>query len=185
MAMYGKSGTRGYDVEYSAPVSPGEKHRSAFAPDESGAVHGDTFVTGDSLYARIQRLAGRFGVEQRGIERVPEDERTDKTTIKLCTMWLAPNMTVSTFAIGVLAVPVFNLGFIDAALTILFFNTLGIIPVCFYATFGPRFGMRQMMLGRFWFGYNGVKLSMSILPCSGDDSSLTSTQPLCSIAWLA
>jgi len=73
--------------------------------------------------------------------------------------WLAANMTVSTFAIGVLAVPVFALGFVDAILTILFFNILGIIPVAFYATFGPRFGMRQMMLGRFWFGYTGVKLS--------------------------
>jgi purine-cytosine permease-like protein len=71
-------------------------------------------------------------------------------------------MTVSTFAIGVLAVPVFALGFVDAILTIFFVNILGIIPVAFYATFGPRFGMRQMVLGRFWFGYTGVKLSMLI-----------------------
>lgn len=83
MASYDKTG---YDVEYSAPVSMDEKHRSAIAPDESGAVSGESFAAGNSLYARIQRLAGRYGVEQRGIERVPEDERTDKTTIKLATM---------------------------------------------------------------------------------------------------
>lgn len=44
---------------------------------EDGAVPGETFVLGDSLYAKAQRLAGRFNIEQRGIERVPEDERDD------------------------------------------------------------------------------------------------------------
>jgi hypothetical protein len=84
MAFYDKTG---YDVEYNAHPSTDEKqHRSVVAPDESGAVHGESFVAGDTLYAKLQRLAGRFGVEQRGIERVPEDERTDKTVIKLSTM---------------------------------------------------------------------------------------------------
>ena len=75
--------------------------------------------------------------------------------------WLAANMVVSSFAIGVLAVPVFALGFVDALLTILFINILGILPVCFFSTFGPKFGFRQMILSRFWFGYYGVKISKS------------------------
>jgi len=44
---------------------------------DDGAVPGETFELGDSLYAKIQRFAGKYGVEQRGIERVPENERTD------------------------------------------------------------------------------------------------------------
>lgn len=68
-------------------------------------------------------------------------------------------MVVSSFAIGALAVPVFALGFVDALLTIFFVNCLGTIPVCFFSTFGPKFGMRQMILSRFFFGYYGVKLS--------------------------
>lgn len=68
-------------------------------------------------------------------------------------------MVVSSFAIGALAVPVFALGFVDALLTIFFINMLGVIPVCFFSTFGPKFGMRQMILSRFFFGYYGVKLS--------------------------
>lgn len=77
----------GYDLEYQPEsLSAGEKHRSIVTPDASGAVHGESFVTGNTLYARVQRLAGRFGVEQRGIERVPEDERTDKSTLKVGTM---------------------------------------------------------------------------------------------------
>lgn len=70
-------------------------------------------------------------------------------------------MTVSTFALGALAQPVFGLGFVDSALTIVFVNTLGILPVCFFSSFGPRFGLRQMVLSRFYFGYYGVKLSES------------------------
>lgn len=70
-------------------------------------------------------------------------------------------MAVSTFAIGALAQPIFNLGFVDTALTIVFVNILGILPVSFFSTLGPRFGLRQMVLSRFYFGYYGVKLSMS------------------------
>lgn len=78
------------------------------------------------------------------------------------TLWMAANMTVSGLAIGALALPVFELGFVDTALTIVFINFLGVLPVCFFSTFGPRFGLRQMILSRFFFGYYGVKLSKSI-----------------------
>lgn len=68
-------------------------------------------------------------------------------------------MVVSSFAIGLLAQKLFYLGFVDACLTCLFFNLIGIIPVCYFSTFGPRFGLRQMVLSRFWFGWYGVKIS--------------------------
>jgi purine-cytosine permease-like protein len=73
--------------------------------------------------------------------------------------WLSANMVVSAFAIGALAYPVFYLGFVDTILTIFFINILGILPVCFFSTFGPRFGLRQMVLSRFYFGWYGVKIS--------------------------
>lgn len=68
-------------------------------------------------------------------------------------------MVVSSFAIGALAIPVFDLGFVDSLLTIFFINCLAITPVAFFSTFGPRFGLRQMVLSRFYFGFYGVKLS--------------------------
>lgn len=68
-------------------------------------------------------------------------------------------MVVSSFAIGLLAQRLFFLGFIDACIVCLFFNLIGIIPVCYFSTFGPRFGLRQMVLSRFWFGWHGVKIS--------------------------
>ena len=54
--------------------------------DEAPAVAGEVFVTGDSLYAKIQRAVTKFGVEPRGIERVPENERTDTNLVKVGTV---------------------------------------------------------------------------------------------------
>lgn len=68
-------------------------------------------------------------------------------------------MVVSSFAIGVLSYPVFHLGFVDTILIIFFVNILGVMPVCFFSTFGARFGLRQMVLSRFYFGWYGAKLS--------------------------
>ncbi|KAF3764526.1 cytosine-purine permease [Cryphonectria parasitica EP155] len=118
---------------------------------------------------KVQRFVGKFGVEKRGIERVPSHERTDTSMSKIGTLWMSANMTVSSFAIGALAQPVFKLGFVDTALTVVFFNFLGILPVCFFSTFGPKFGLRQMVLSRFFFGYYGVKLIalFNVLACLG------------------
>jgi hypothetical protein len=53
---------------------------------DAGAVPGETFVQEESLYGRIQRLAGKFHIEQRGIERVPENERYDNSLLNVGTM---------------------------------------------------------------------------------------------------
>ena len=63
--------------------------------NEAPAVSGEVFVTGDTLYARIQRAVSKFGVEPRGIERVPENERTDTNLRKVGTMVSGANMQSS------------------------------------------------------------------------------------------
>lgn len=68
---------QGYTYDHDNNLNNLEKrHGSWQEPD--GAVPGESFEYGDTVYAKLMRFAGRFGVEQRGIERVPEDERTDK-----------------------------------------------------------------------------------------------------------
>ena len=170
--------------------------------DEVNAVPGESFEVGNSFYAKAQRLAGRFSIEQRGIERVPENERTDKSLVKVGTMvckdvldeaillltdfqWLAANMVVSSFAIGTLGPNpnVYDMGFADSILTILFINILGITPVCFFSTFGPKFGLRQMVLSRFYFGWYGVKISKPRQSKSRIDAD--QDQLPVSISWLA
>jgi hypothetical protein len=79
MATYNNNNNNGYANEKDLEV--GAKEHDPYAYNNGvladGAVRGETFETGNSLYARLQRFAGKYGVEQRGIERVPEDERTD------------------------------------------------------------------------------------------------------------
>jgi hypothetical protein len=70
-----------YDVENISSEKPRD-----WVADDSGAVPGESFVMGDSMYHKLQRFAGKMGMEQRGIERVPENERTDKNTYKIGTM---------------------------------------------------------------------------------------------------
>lgn len=156
------------DSEHGSSI--GEKDR--FAPghilsEPIGVARGseDHGENSTGFFAKIQRYAGRLGVEERGIERVLPHERTDTAMSKVGTLWMSANMAVSTFAIGALAEPVFGLGFVDTALTIIFVNILGILPVAFFSTFGPRFGLRQMVLSRFYFGYYGVKLGKFTHSC--------------------
>lgn len=75
------------EVKSSSPTgSDMEKGGLPIYTDEAPAVAGEVFVTGETPYAKIQRFVSRFGVEPRGIERVPEDERTDATLMKMGTL---------------------------------------------------------------------------------------------------
>lgn len=56
---------------------------------DDAAVPGESFEYGDSYYAKLQRLAGKLNIEQRGIERVPENERSEtgiKALLNVMTM---------------------------------------------------------------------------------------------------
>ncbi|KAE8149248.1 permease for cytosine/purines, uracil, thiamine, allantoin-domain-containing protein [Aspergillus avenaceus] len=157
-------GRKDQDLEKGAQVA-----KSTVDNNSDGAVPGESFEYGDSLYAKLQRLAGKINIEQRGIERVPPSEQTDTSYFNIGSMWLAANMVVSSFAIGVLGKSLFNLGFVDAILVDIFFNLLGIMTVAFFSCFGPPFGLRQMVLSRFWFGWWGTKFiaCLNVLACIG------------------
>lgn len=66
------------DLEKNPEAGVSYDNRRHSYVDEAGAVPGESFEYGDSYYAKIQRLAGKFNIEQRGIERVPENERTEE-----------------------------------------------------------------------------------------------------------
>lgn len=78
--------------------------------------------------------------------------------------WFSANMVISSFAIGLLGKQIWHMNFVDSVLTIIFFNLLGVMAVCYFSCFGPVFGLRQMVLSRFWFGWWGVKLSTQDKP---------------------
>lgn len=82
MASFSKS----YDVEAAdeKPVYGFQASSKSF--DDEGAVHAEALIVGDSWYAKTQRFVTQYGVEARGIERVPSDERTDSGMSKIGTL---------------------------------------------------------------------------------------------------
>lgn len=61
-----------------------EKQRPVDTVDSNPT--GDNFPGDDSTLAKLQRFARRHRIEQKGIERVSEDERTDKSLATMGTM---------------------------------------------------------------------------------------------------
>ncbi|MDQ2907713.1 MAG: cytosine permease [Chloroflexota bacterium] len=109
------------------------------------------------------------GIETHGIERVSPETRTHMRIFDNFTMWLSANLVISTVALGALATTVFGLGFWDSVAIILIFNVLGVLPVAFFSTLGPRLGLRQMTISRFSFGWIGsiIMALFNVAACIG------------------
>ncbi len=109
------------------------------------------------------------GLETHGIERVSPQTRTHVRIFDNFTMWLSANLVISTIALGALAVPIFGLGFWDGVAVIILFNVLGVLPVAFFSTLGPKLGLRQMTISRFSFGWVGgiIMAAFNVAACIG------------------
>jgi len=92
--------SRGDDIEKAPHVDNAYESRSNETTEgydgSKNVVPGESFEYGTSVYAKIQRLAGKINVEQRGIERVPPEEQTDTSYFNIGSMVcscniLAPN----------------------------------------------------------------------------------------------
>ncbi len=106
--------------------------------------------------------------ETTGIERVQEDDRGHTQLRDTMWLWWSANAVVATVALGSLSF-FFGLGFWGTVLVILVFNVLGVLPVAFLSTLGPKTGLAQMPLSRFSFGMQGAKLPaiFNALACIG------------------
>ncbi|KAJ3846860.1 permease for cytosine/purines, uracil, thiamine, allantoin-domain-containing protein [Lentinula lateritia] len=152
------------DPEKSFSHGPGvldDVHGSSSSEGLSDDVPRSKFA---KLWAIVEFL-DKYGVEARGIERVPSDQHP----LSAFWMWLAANMTIVTFSLGCLGGPVFSLSFKDAALTIIFFNLLCNLPVAYFSTWGPKLGLRQLTLSKFSFGYftSQVPIILNCIACVG------------------
>jgi NCS1 nucleoside transporter family len=98
----------------------------------------------------------RWGVEARGTVPVPYEDRTDTQFYKVFFVWFSMNFNILSFSTGTLGPVVFGLGLRDSCLVILFFNLIANILPAYLNTWGPRTGMRQMIVSRYSFGYYGV-----------------------------
>jgi NCS1 nucleoside transporter family len=121
------------------------------------------------MAANTVALPEEHGLETHGIERVSPETRTHVRILDNFTMWLSANLVISTIALGALASQAFFLGFWDSLGVIIVFNLLGVLPPAFFSTFGPRFGLRQMTISRFAFGWTGgiVMAFFNVAACIG------------------
>jgi NCS1 nucleoside transporter family len=109
------------------------------------------------------------GIETHGIERVSPATRAHVRIFDNFTMWLSANLVISTVALGSLASVIFRLGFWDSLAIIIIFNALGVLPVAFFSTLGPKLGLRQMTISRFSFGWVGaiIMALFNVAACIG------------------
>ncbi len=117
----------------------------------------------------VVTIPEEYGVETHGIERVSPKTRTHVRIFDNFTMWLSANLVLSTVALGALAIPVLSLGFWDGFIAIIIFNALGVLPVAFFSTLGPKLGLRQMTISRFSFGWVGgiIMAFFNVAACIG------------------
>ncbi|KAK4685105.1 hypothetical protein P7C73_g5056, partial [Tremellales sp. Uapishka_1] len=118
------------------------------------AIREADLVPARGVFFRWLQKASAMGVEVRGIERVPEDERDGKHTIGLLLLWFSVNSVVSTFPIGLLAQAYYYLDFQSAMAAIVAFTAIGAACTAFIATLGPQTGLRTMVISRYSIGFS-------------------------------
>src|SRR5438270_9758806 len=121
------------------------------------------------MAADVVTILEERGIETHGIERVSPKTRAHVRIFDNFTMWLSANLVISTLALGTIAIPFLKLGFWDSVAVIIIFNALGVLPVAFFSTLGPKLGLRQMTISRFSFGWVGaiIMALFNVAACIG------------------
>src|SRR6266568_68589 len=127
------------------------------------------FSGGQRMATDIIAIPEEQGLERHGIERVSPKTRTHVRIFDNFTMWLSANLVISTIGLGALAIPIFGLGFWDSLAIIIIFNVIGVLPVAFFSTLGPKLGLRKMTISRFAFGWvGGILMALfNVAACIG------------------
>ncbi|MEU6380080.1 cytosine permease [Streptomyces sp. NPDC046909] len=102
-----------------------------------------------------------IAVETAGSEPIPDAERHG-TPLQLLWTWASPNIEFATVYIGVISVLFFGLSFWQATAALLLGTALGSLTQGILSLDGPRFGVPQMAIGRFAFGYRGNLLPSGV-----------------------
>lgn len=99
--------------------------------------------------SKYQRWAANIkGLETRGIEPVPAEERctgNGSVSLKMMLMWLSMGLSMNNVITGSLGTLALQLSFLDAALCAVFGNVLGCLAVGYISTWGPRSGNRTLV----------------------------------------
>ena len=102
---------------------------------------------------------GRYGeavaaVEPGGVEYITAAERHGRPG-QLFWTWASPNFEFATVYVGVLPIVLYGGGFWPTALGLLLGTALGSVTHGVLSTFGPRYGVAQLVQSRAAFGFAG------------------------------
>lgn len=123
-----------------------------------GSQFGTVDETNNGFWNKTRGWIRTIGAEEFGIERIGEEHRTNQPPRDLATLFFAANCNVATLATGFLGTTLYGLGWWDSFLCIVFFNLVGCLFPAFAAMFGPKLGLRTMMLPRYSFGWWPAKI---------------------------
>ncbi len=98
-----------------------------------------------------------IAVEPGGIEMIPDRERHGRP-LDLFWTWMSPNLEFATVYVGVLPLAVFGGSFWLTALGVLIGTALGSLTHGILSSWGPRYGIPQMVQARGAFGFLGAFL---------------------------
>lgn len=103
-------------------------------------------------------------VEPLGTEFVPEAERHG-TPRALFGVWFSANAEIATWMVGLFSVALYGTSFRNAASGLIIGNVVGFGLLGILSTFGPRYGVPQMVASRLAFGWygNAIPAALSFL----------------------
>lgn len=93
-------------------------------------------------------------VEPGGVEYIPLSERHGRP-LDLFWTWMSPNLEFATIYVGVLGIAVFGGSFLSVTLGIIVGTAVGSLTHGILSSWGPRFGVPQMVQSRAGFGFWG------------------------------
>lgn len=136
---------------------------------ENSSVHEKADAIVNQKKSWFDHVAALVKAESKGIEIVTDEEKGNDSMWNAVTMWLSADLVIATFALGALGVTVFKLSFWQCVLTIMSFSLMGVIPIAFFSMFGPKLGLRQIILSKFLVGDYGMRIFalINVVACIG------------------
>ncbi|MDQ2960695.1 MAG: cytosine permease [Candidatus Dormibacteraeota bacterium] len=109
---------------------------------------------------------GRYGsavvaIEPGGVEYIPNAERHGRS-MQLFWTWSSPNFEFATVYVGVLPIVTFGGAFWPTVLGLVMGTALGSVTHGILSTFGPRYGVAQLIQSRAAFGFTGNLLPAAL-----------------------
>lgn len=150
-----------HDTEKGSPPSGSLSEKEIYIHDKTiyGTTQGQiTDPAAPKWSQKVRTWIRTSGAEEGGIERIPEELRTNQSPRDLFTVFMSVNVGVATLAFGTLGPALFDLGWWDSFLCLLSFNIIGSIPPALMATLGPKLGLRTMVIPRYSFGWYPAKV---------------------------